>query len=97
MADLFHDLQGGWKLYGGDLEGDSVVWITHDGLDTGWYEVTAPGETLADLEGLGYVPTMYHDGSETPPMILFHHYRADAPVYALAPATGRFYECKRGR
>ena len=85
-----------WRLTAADMGAETVTWITNNSLDTGFYETVIPSARLpisfADLEALGYTPSLRYDGGETPPMVIFHPPYSRGRSYALAPATGRFYE-----
>lgn len=85
------NLLGGWKLTISAGAGETVAWLQHDDLDTGWYETVVAGELFLDLDRLGYVATVYHDGGETPPLVLFHPARPDRAPYVWEPLSGRVY------
>ncbi len=86
------NLLAGWKLTVSSRDGQTIAWLTHDTLDTGFYETVIVGETFIDLDRLDYVPTVYHDGGETPPLVLFHAARRDLPPYVWEPSSGRVYQ-----
>ena len=71
------NLLGGWKLTISASAGETIAWLQHDGLD---------------LDRLGYVPTVYHDGGETPPLVLFHAAQPDRAPYIWEPKSGRVYQ-----
>lgn len=81
-----------WTLTVTAFDGETMAWLTHPTLDTGFYECVRPGETLIDLDLLGYVPTVYHDGGDAPPLVLFHAPRLDLPPYVWEPRSGRLYQ-----
>jgi len=81
-------LLAGWRLTVSAFDGDTIAWLTNDGVDTGFYETVMPGNLLIDLDRLGYVPTVYHDGGEMPPLVIFHAAQLDAPRYVWTPARG---------
>lgn len=91
-------LAHGWQLTVSAHETETVIWLTSDAAGDTWYfsEIVIPAARLpipfADLETLGYTPALRHDGGETPPIVLFHPPYGRGRSYALAPATGRFYE-----
>lgn len=85
-------LSGGWLLTVSTLDHETVIWLTHNQLDDGFYEGTVAGDIVLDLDALGYVPTVYHDGGETPPLVLFHPARLDLTPYVWEPKSGRFYQ-----
>jgi len=85
------ELLGGWTLTVSADAGETVAWLTNDALDTGWYETVAAGAVFLDLDGLGYVPTVYHDGGEAPPLVIFHAARRDLAPYVWEPRSGRLY------
>jgi hypothetical protein len=86
------ELLRGWRLVVYPLDGGTAAWLTNDRLDTGFYESDLAGETLLDLEALDYVPSVYHEGVEAPPLVLFHAARADLPAWVWEPASGRLYQ-----
>ncbi len=86
------NLLGGWKLTISASAGETIAWLQHDDLDTGWYETVVTGELFLDLDRLGYVPTVYHDGGETPPLVLFHAAQPDRAPYIWEPKSGRVYQ-----
>jgi len=91
------NLLAGWKLTVSSCAGHTIAWLTHDGLDTGFYETVIAGETFLNLDRLGYVPTVYHDGGETVPLVLFHAARLDLPPYIWEPSSGRVYRVGGGQ
>ena len=86
------NLLGGWKLTVSAGDGECVAWLQHDGLDCGWYETVVAGALFLDLDRLGYVPTVCHDGGETPPLVLFHAAQPDRAPYIWEPKSGRVYQ-----
>ncbi|MGI8548219.1 MAG: hypothetical protein ACR2M1_12965 [Gemmatimonadaceae bacterium] len=86
------ELRDGWKLTVNAWSGYTVAWLTNRGLDTGFYETELPGETMLDLEALGYVPSVYSEGVEAPPLVLFHSAQLELAPYVWEPASGRFYQ-----
>ena len=86
------NLLGGWKLTVSAGDGECMAWLQHDGLDRGWYETVVAGTLFLDLDRLGYVPTVYHDGGETPPLVLFHPAQPDRAPYIWEPKSGRVYQ-----
>lgn len=90
-------LLGGWSLTVSAFDGETIVWLMNNTLDTGFYEIVLVGNILIDLtEHLGYVATAYHEGIEMPPLVLFHPARLDLPAYVWEPASGRFYRAGEG-
>lgn len=89
-------LAGGWLLTVSMLEHETVIWLTHNQLDNGFYEGTVVGDILIDLETRGYVPSVYHEGGERSPLVLFHPARRDLPAYVWEPVSGRFYRAGEG-
>lgn len=85
-------LRGGWMLTVSALDRETVVWLTNKRLDGGFYEGTIAGDLLLDLDALGYVPSVYHEGDESPPLVLFHPARLDLSPYVWEPLSGRFYQ-----
>jgi hypothetical protein len=85
------NLLGGWKLTVSAGDGACIAWLSNAHLDTGWYETVVTGAFFLDLDRLGYVPTVYHDGDETPPLVLFHAVRPNRGPYVWEPRSGRVY------
>lgn len=85
------NLLSGWKLTVSVGDGECIAWLSHDHFDSGWYETVIVGELFLDLDRLGYVPTVYHDGEETAPLVVFHAARLDLPAYVWEPLSGRVY------
>lgn len=93
IADLLY----GWSLTVSAVAGETVAWLQNDALTSGFYEVVIAGDALIDLtERLGYVASIYHEGVEAPPLVLFHPARLDLPAYVWEPASGRFYRAGEG-
>jgi hypothetical protein len=90
-------LANGWQLIVGELTGECVAWLTHNSLATGWYETVVAGTIFLDLDCLGYVPSIYHDGGETPPLVFFHAAQRDRDPYVWEPKSGRVYQSGAGR
>lgn len=86
------ELLDGWKLTVNAWDGHTVAWLTNNGLDTGFYETELPGDDMLSLEALGYVPSVYYEGVEAPPLVLFHPARFELAPYVWEPASGRFYQ-----
>lgn len=91
------NLLGGWTLTVTALDGECVAWLQHDGLDLGWYEAVVAGEIFLDLDRLGYLPTVYHEGGETVPLVIFHAAQPDRRSYVWEPRTGRVYAARGDR
>ena len=95
------NLLGGWKLTVSAGDGACVAWLQHDGLDRGWYETMVAGTLFLDLDRLGYVATVYHDGGEAAPLVLFHPAQLDRAPYVWEPRSGHVYRAgksaSRGR
>jgi len=85
-------LTNGWQLTVSAVGNENIAWLTNDHLDTGFYETTVPANIFIDLEHAGFVPTVYHEGIETPPLVLFHAARSGLQPWVWEPATGRIYE-----
>ncbi len=85
------NLLGGWRLTVSAGGGECIAWLSHDHLDTGWYETVVAGTLFLDLDRLGYVPTVYHDGGEAAPLVLFHASQLDRVPYVWEPRSGRVY------
>jgi hypothetical protein len=81
----------GWKLTVSSLDGNTVAWLTNDAIDAGFYESEIQGELLIDLARIGYVPTVYHDGGDAPPLVVFHAAQRNLDPYVWEPASGRIY------
>lgn len=90
-AGYIASLLGGWSLTVSFGDRECVAWLHNNGLDQGWYETVVPGEIFLDLDRLGYVPTIYHDGGDAAPLVIFHAARLDRLPYVWEPRTGRIY------
>jgi len=77
-------LMAGWQLTVSAIGDENTAWLTNNSLDSGFYETTVLANIFLDLEHAGFVPTVYHEEIETPPLVLFH-----------AAQTGRVYEAGR--
>jgi len=96
VRGYYLELLDGWQLTVSTLDEETVAWLTNDGVDSGFYEVALPGHDLIDLEALGYVPSVYWERIDAPPLLLFHASRLDVRPYVLEPASGRFYRAGDG-
>lgn len=88
-------LAHGWQLTVSAHESETVAWSTNDHVNTGFYETVLtghPAHALADMAWMEYQGTVFYDGGDTPPIILFQHPDHLGPVWMLAPATGAFAE-----
>lgn len=85
-------LMAGWQLTVSAVGNENIAWLTNDRLDTGFYETTVLANIFIELEHAGFVPTVYHEGMETPPLVLFHAVRSGLRPWVWEPATGRVYE-----
>jgi hypothetical protein len=85
------NLSGGWILTVTALDGECVAWLHHDGLARGWYETVVADELFLDLDRMGYLPTVYHDGGEVAPLVLFHAPQPGRLPYVWEPRSGRVY------
>jgi len=84
-------LLAGWQLTVSAVDGQSIAWLTNNRVATGFYETVLAGELFLDLKRLGYMPTVYHDGGDGPPLVLFHAARPGAVPYVWAPAAGHVF------
>jgi hypothetical protein len=96
VRGYYLELLDGWQLTVSTLGEETVAWLTNDGVDTGFYEIALPCHELIDLETLGYVPSVYWERIDAPPLVLFHAPRPGVPPYVLEPASGRFYRAGEG-
>ena len=96
VRGYYLELLDGWHLTVSVLGEETVAWLTNDGVDSGFYEVALPGHDLIDLEALGYVPSVYWEQIDAPPLLLFHAPRLDVRPYVLELASGRFYRAGDG-
>ncbi len=85
-------LTDGWQLTVSAVGNENIAWLTNDRLANGFYETTVMANIFIDLERAGFVPTVYHEGTEAPPLVLFHAARSGIQPWVWEPATGRVYE-----
>ena len=85
-------LLAGWQLTVSAVDGQSIAWLTNNRVGTGFYETVLAGELFLELKRLGYMPTVYHDGGDGPPLVLFHAAQPDRAPYIWEPKSGRVYQ-----
>jgi hypothetical protein len=84
------DLASGWHLTVSLVDGETVAWLVNDQIENGFWEGLMPNATMIQLAEIGYVASVYHEGADGPPLVIFHNARPEAPRYVWVPRQGTF-------